>query len=225
MRNWKRSANGNLTRTFDGISYTVFPDKSGAGWRYLGGGKFSTRAYPTEKAAMRGAEGSGTGRARFRNKSPGAPQSDIKRWARKMRNEMTGAEHALWLRLRDLQPRWSAQRRILGRIADFYCNAALIIVEVDGGYHSTAEQKRKDQFRDQYLGCHGVEVMRFTNDEVRANIDRVVNCITNRVTERIATERLPKSPGPRYKAVSRRRDVRSTVVGSNSLRAEMAREA
>lgn len=223
LKNWTRSENGNLTRTFDGIPYTVFPDRDGIGWRYVGGKKFS-KSYPTEKAAMKGAEGSGSGRAGQRNTSPGASQKDIRRWAREMRNDMTGAEYALWLHLRTRSPRWSAQRRILGRIADFYCNDALLVVEVDGGYHNTAEQQYKDRLRDEYLGCHAVEVLRFTNDQVRADIDAVLSQIDARVLARMS-ENLPESPGPRYAVIRRRRDVRSTTVGSNSLRAVRAREA
>jgi very-short-patch-repair endonuclease len=206
LRNWSRSANGNLTRTYNGVSYTVFRDRSGTGWRYAGGRKFSEKLYPTERAAMKGAEGSGANRLRPKDAGPGAAQKDIKRWARKMRQEMTGAEAILWARLRELHPRWSPQRRILGRIADFYCNEALLVVEVDGEYHSTAEQRRKDAFRDGFLKAHGVEVLRFTNAQVEQRLDQVVLEIMSRVWLRASGKfPLPISPGPRYKPAPRAR--------------------
>ena len=40
------------------------------------------------------------------------------------------------------------------------------VVEIDGGYHNTQEQKEKDAKRDEYLTSIGYKVRRFTNSEV-----------------------------------------------------------
>ena len=40
------------------------------------------------------------------------------------------------------------------------------MIEVDGGYHQTVEQKQYDDVRTQVLNLHGFEVIRFTNEEV-----------------------------------------------------------
>lgn len=40
------------------------------------------------------------------------------------------------------------------------------VVEIDGGYHNTYEQKEKDKKRDEYLTGIGYKVRRFTNSEI-----------------------------------------------------------
>lgn len=42
-----------------------------------------------------------------------------------------------------------------------------IVVEIDGGYHATEEQKAKDAERSKTLRGHMYHVIRFTNDEVK----------------------------------------------------------
>lgn len=42
-----------------------------------------------------------------------------------------------------------------------------IVVEIDGGYHKTKEQKAKDEARSKALRAHMYNVIRFTNDEVK----------------------------------------------------------
>lgn len=42
-----------------------------------------------------------------------------------------------------------------------------IVVEIDGGYHATEEQRAKDAERSKTLRAHMYHVIRFTNDEVK----------------------------------------------------------
>src|SRR5262245_30698047 len=56
----------------------------------------------------------------------------------KLRHEMTPEEILLWSRLRANRLRgfhFRQQQFIHGFIADFYCHAAGVVVEVDGGVH------------------------------------------------------------------------------------------
>jgi very-short-patch-repair endonuclease len=52
-------------------------------------------------------------------------------------------------------------------IVDFYIPSLKLVVEVDGGYHSTPEQIEKDKKKDQYLTkVRNFRVLRLTNEQV-----------------------------------------------------------
>ena len=55
-------------------------------------------------------------------------------------------------------------------IVDFYCHKYKL--EIDGGYHKT--QVDYDEGRTSELERFGIRVIRFTNEEVMNDIDRVV---------------------------------------------------
>lgn len=107
------------------------------------------------------------------HQSPGKRQQ-----AREMRRKMTRAETVLWQRVRanrlgGLQFR--RQQVIDGFIADFYCHAAGLIVEVDGGVH--AKQTDYDAERDRILSARGLRILRFTNERVERDIEAVLTAI------------------------------------------------
>ncbi len=60
---------------------------------------------------------------------------------------------------------------IHGFIADFYCNAKRVVVEIDGGIHES--QKDYDLLREMLIKKHGVKIIRFSNEEVINNPDSV----------------------------------------------------
>ena len=92
-----------------------------------------------------------------------------------LRKEMTPAEKALWNRLNKSQlgVRFKAQHPIDIFIADFYCHKYKLIVEVDGEIHLS--QKEDDENRTAELERFGLTVIRFTNDEVLNNVEKVVD--------------------------------------------------
>jgi hypothetical protein len=59
-------------------------------------------------------------------------------------------------------------------IADFYCHALKLIVEVDGEVHNSLESKEYDTQRTSELQDLGVKVIRFTNEEIEQNIEMVI---------------------------------------------------
>lgn len=94
--------------------------------------------------------------------------------ARSLRSEMTEAEKALWLQLRDRRLAGFKFRRQLpvGHfVADFACWQAKLIVEVDGGQHT--ERVFYDQQRSRFLERQGFTVIRFWNDEILHNWEGV----------------------------------------------------
>ena len=92
---------------------------------------------------------------------------------------MTDAEKRLWSKLRRVQlgARFRRQQPIGPYIVDFYCAAARLVVEVDGGQHSEM-QRAYDSRRDGWLRDEGYSVLRFWNNEVLANTDGVLTEVT-----------------------------------------------
>lgn len=56
--------------------------------------------------------------------------------------------------------------------ADLYIPKLHCIIEIDGGYHTTGTQKRKDKNRSQGLWRLGYHVLRLSNHDAR-NLERV----------------------------------------------------
>jgi very-short-patch-repair endonuclease len=95
--------------------------------------------------------------------------------ARTMRREMTEAESLLWRQVKSNRCgglHFRRQQVIDGFIADFYCHAAGLIVEVDGGIHQ--EQADYDALRDQILTTRGLRVVRFANERIYTDMAGVL---------------------------------------------------
>ena len=98
--------------------------------------------------------------------------------ARSLRKNQTDAEKLLWQKLRNRglnDYKFRRQVPIGPYVADFLCESAQLIVEVDGGQH--AENKEYDQYRDDFLRANGYKVIRFWNNEVLGNLDGVLGAI------------------------------------------------
>ena len=61
-------------------------------------------------------------------------------------------------------------------VADFLCESAMLIVEVDGGQHD--ERRHEDQERTRWLVARGYRVVRFWNNDVMANVDGVLETLS-----------------------------------------------
>ena len=64
---------------------------------------------------------------------------------------------------------------MLGWIVDFYIPCARLVIEVDGAVHD--QQVEDDARRSDALGAVGVQVLRFTNEEVLNDVQTVVRRI------------------------------------------------
>jgi very-short-patch-repair endonuclease len=74
---------------------------------------------------------------------------------------MTDTERHLWSTIRRKKLKhyqFYRQKNIGDYIVDFYCPAAKLIVEVDGGQHYTNNNIMEDKVRDHYLSDLGFEV-------------------------------------------------------------------
>ncbi|MCW3095251.1 MAG: restriction endonuclease like protein [Chthonomonadaceae bacterium] len=95
--------------------------------------------------------------------------------AKNMRREMTEAEAVLWDHLRGNRCgglHFRRQQVIDGFIADFYCHAVGLIIEVDGSIHQ--HQVDYDLLRDRLLSTRGLRVVRFSNDRIYTDLPTVL---------------------------------------------------
>lgn len=95
--------------------------------------------------------------------------------ARQLRRQMTPAERTLWAHVRDHRMcglHFRRQQVIDGFIADFYCHAARLVIEVDGPVH--VRQADYDRERDRVITARGLQILRFTNDDVRYRLTEVL---------------------------------------------------
>ena len=95
------------------------------------------------------------------------------------RNYPTQAEAVLWEYLKGnrLGAKFRRQHLIGQYIPDFVCLSKQLIVEVDGGYHFIGDQPTSDEQRTAYLESFGYHVIRFTNEEVLADMQNVLQKI------------------------------------------------
>ena len=89
------------------------------------------------------------------------------------------------LRNRNLKYKFRRQHPIDFFIVDFYCAEARLLIEIDGDSHLVKEQMEYDKTRTEYLEELGYKVIRFTNDDVRYNINAVAGEILEVVEKRI----------------------------------------
>ena len=106
-------------------------------------------------------------------------------FAKENRNNPTEAESLLWFYLsnKQLGVRFRRQHIIGQYIADFACLEKMLIIELDGGYHSLPEQQISDEQRTADLQKWGYRVIRFTNEELFNGIDLVLTKIKNALYE------------------------------------------
>ncbi len=112
----------------------------------------------------------------------------LKNNARKLRGQMTDAEQVLWHHIRRKQiaeVQFYRQKPLLNFIVDFYCPAARLVIELDGGQHFEATAQTKDNARDVALGALGLMVLRFDNRQVLLEMQAVLVEIDRVVRERL----------------------------------------
>lgn len=104
----------------------------------------------------------------------------LKEHSKNMRKQPTEAEDLLWQVFKGKQLDGFKFRRqhIIGSfIADFICLKKNLIIEIDGLIHQLPENKTSDQNRTKWLEKEGYRVIRFTNDQVLGNLDKVIERI------------------------------------------------
>jgi very-short-patch-repair endonuclease len=104
--------------------------------------------------------------------------------ARQLRKRLTPQEAKLWNGLRALRPAGYHFRRqvpIAAYVVDFACLKQCLVIEVDGGQHSTDDHPARGRARDARLTQLGYRTLRFWNAELDDNPDGVIETILARL--------------------------------------------
>jgi very-short-patch-repair endonuclease len=107
-------------------------------------------------------------------------KASTQRRAAELRKASTPAEQKLWglLRNRQLKGRkFRRQHPLANYVLDFYCHECKLAIELDGNYHKQPEVSAYDDSRTALLKENGITVLRFWNDEVFNDIERVLETI------------------------------------------------
>ncbi|MCF6332741.1 MAG: valine--tRNA ligase [Draconibacterium sp.] len=103
----------------------------------------------------------------------------LKKNSKELRHFSTEAESVLWemVRANNLGEKFRRQHIINNIIVDFVCLSKKLVVEVDGGYYNKPEIQELDKLKTDILNELGYKVIRFTNEEILASIDTVLQSI------------------------------------------------
>ena len=110
----------------------------------------------------------------------------LKKFVKEHRVNPTHAENVLWhlLRGRQLDGFKFRRQHIIGSyIADFVCLDKWLIIEVDGLIHQIPENKISDAERTFELTKLGFNVIRFTNEEISNNPEKVLSTILSELNK------------------------------------------
>jgi very-short-patch-repair endonuclease len=122
---------------------------------------------------------------RVRHYRGGFQVAGLTQRARELRTAQTAAEDKLWRFLRNRQLRgfkFRRQHQLGSYTADFYCHEAQLVVKCDGSVHDGNEEWHHDQQRDAYMVANGINVLRFTNQEILADTEKVLETISSYLT-------------------------------------------
>ena len=104
----------------------------------------------------------------------------LKELARQLRNNSTKSEIKLWMCLKGKQM-WGydfhRQKPIDEYIVDFFCNRLKLAIECDGYSHQIVEVWEKDNKKTNRLKELGIEVLRFSDEQILKDTDNVLRVI------------------------------------------------
>jgi len=111
------------------------------------------------------------------------------KWAAKInRHKMTKSESKIWyefLKNRPMNYKFTRQKPLDRFILDFYCSELLLVIEIDGGYH--IKKQEQDSKRDKFLNCLNIKTIRFKNEEILNELNKVKSEIIKIIQERKAS--------------------------------------
>ena len=111
---------------------------------------------------------------------------NLKALARKLRKDMTFGEVLLWNELKE-DKLWGfdfdRQRCLDNYIVDFYCKELTLAIEIDGRSHNFEEAILKDEIRQTRLEGLGVKFIRFSEDEMKYNMQNVIRALEGKIIE------------------------------------------
>ena len=94
--------------------------------------------------------------------------------AQSLRRNATPQENKLWYEfLRNYPIRFQRQKTIDNYIVDFYCHKAKLVIEIDGSQYYNEAKALLDNKRTAKLNSLGLDVLRFSNNDINCCFDSV----------------------------------------------------
>ena len=112
--------------------------------------------------------------------------TNLKEFSRRLRKNSTLGEILLWqkLRARGIMNYSFNRQKPLGKyIVDLYCKPLNLVIEIDGAYHCEPEQRLADEERQQRLEEMGLSFLRFSEQQVRKDMDWVLREIEHFIVD------------------------------------------
>ena len=96
-----------------------------------------------------------------------------------LRNDSSATEERLWKRIRNRQVRGYRFRRrpvVLGKIPDFGCAEAQIVIEIDG--YPSREKLQRDDERDALLSRHSIATIHVPSEMIWSDLEKAIELIS-----------------------------------------------
>jgi len=103
---------------------------------------------------------------------------------RLLRQNITKAEKLLWDKIRDRQLencKFRRQYSVDKFVMDFYSSEFKLAIEIDGESHFKEGAAEYDNARQEFIESTGIKFIRFTNNDVYANLSGVLESIAQNI--------------------------------------------
>ena len=124
----------------------------------------------------------------------------LKELARQLRNNSTLAEVLLWQQLKGKQMLgydFHRQKPVLDYIVDFFCHELALAIEIDGISHDHQAAIQDDYLRQQAIESLGIRFLRFTDEQVKNELEGVLIHISRWINDRALLNNPPLTPPKR----------------------------
>ncbi len=187
LRQWYLRITEYADRLIEGLSRVDFSDamkEMQTNWiGKSSGAEIDFRLTPNPSPKGEGKAGASSQSGHYYKTADTKSWQILKEYGRENRKTPTEAEDLLWQKIRNNQLGVKVRRQhaIQGYIVDFALLEVNLVIEIDGGYHNAEEQKIYDNARESYLNTFDLQLIRFTNDEVIKDSQRVIEIIKDRI--------------------------------------------
>jgi very-short-patch-repair endonuclease len=109
----------------------------------------------------------------------------LKDLAKKLRQQGVLSEVLLWKKIqkKSLGVEFHRQLPIDNYIVDFYCHELMLAIELDGNSHMNSETQINDVNRQETLEKLGVIFIRFSDLDIKKNMNDVIRCLQVKIEE------------------------------------------
>ena len=111
---------------------------------------------------------------------------DLLNFAKNLHKNMTDEEKELWYKFLSQYPVRFRRQKIIGNyIADFYCDKAKLVIEIDGAQHYSPDSFAYDKERTEYFESLGISVIRLLNQNINYDFENTCSYIDKTVKQKI----------------------------------------